>query len=164
MSHLVEGISLSFGDDQDSGRPCVFVSGMIDDHLDTEALLGAFGRVDIVDLSGISRCSSRGIALWISVLRRLDEGRIMQLVRCSPPFLWALNLFANLCDNSNVRSVMVLYECAGCSGETLICLDTREKISLASLPVTTCAKCDAEMLLCDKPEALFRFQQFSKST
>ena len=147
----------------DSGQ-VVFLrfAGVIDEDFNGQRLTQSIsGHTLVIDLAGVRRISSYGIAQWSEFVRgvakRTDQ---IFLVACSPKVMDQLNLVSDFAGAARLHSFLAPYRCDYCSHEAvrLIQLDHDwEVIRTRNPPEYPCGSCGHTMVFDDDPKVYLSY-------
>lgn len=144
---------------KEEGQTARFIlSGTITEQSDLAPLLQKEAPQIILDLEGIARINSGGVAAWVSFINKLSTPpKKVVLERCSAAIVQQLNMIYNMKGNAVIHSVMVPYVCSSCGTEhqKTVNLDNFNFQEIS--PSISCPSCKGNMEFDDIPEIYFSF-------
>lgn len=118
-------------------------------------------RMLVIDLSGVKRISSYGIAEWSNFIRHVSKRvETVYLVACSPKVVDQLNLVADFAGSARVHSFLAPYRCEHCDAESvrLVQLDSDwEMIRSQNLPDFPCGTCGTVYTFDENPAVFLSY-------
>ena len=120
------------------------LQGALDENVVHDELAQTITQPVVFDLEELGTINSVGVREWVQFVDRIADFGPHELVRCSPAFVFQLNLIYNFLGNARVQSVIAPYVCDSCKIERNIEVDTRAG-SNTVLPKLACKTCDGPL-------------------
>ncbi|MBL7715360.1 MAG: hypothetical protein JNL01_07805 [Bdellovibrionales bacterium] len=127
------------------------------------AAIGEGGEKEIhVDCGGIRRCNSVGIKGWIQTFKKLTgSGAQVFFYHLPPTLVDQLNILKHLLCGGKLVSILLPYNCTGCSAEQLLVGKLTDIPAIqANPPKSKCGKCGADTEFDDDPSQFFQFMNW----
>lgn len=121
----------------------VFLSGVVDENADFDALFGTVAHDLRVNCKEIERINSAGVRNWVAFFESLKGmGIRLTFQECSVAITAQLSMIVNFGAGGTIESICLPYACATCAGN-FIAVVTVEKLKKISgkIPNLTCPKC-----------------------
>lgn len=153
-------MTLSVKSSQTPKGRIIHLTGVIDETVDFEKLLGAPSAAEmVVNCSGISRMNSVGVKAWVTYFEKAQrKGAKLVLQECSPIIVEQLNAIMNFACGGKIESVQLGFTCSSCSHAfTALAKIDVLKANGTEIEDRKCPKCGGDASFDDFPEEYFRF-------
>lgn len=135
------------------------LSGVIDETVDFNAVIGATAPDTVLQCKEVSRINSVGVKAWVQFFQdRAAKGTKLRFVECSPSIVEQFNLIRNFACGGRIETVYLPFSCTSCK-KSLVGLFKVEDLKRSNFatPTLKCTKCGANAVFDDVPEEYFRF-------
>ena len=138
-------------------------SGVIDENMNLNALMGTNFTEMRLDCQKISRINSLGVKHWINYFTALtNKGVKVELSNCPPQVVDQLSQVDTFHSNCTIASIMAPYECTECKSEfvkEMKVIDLRKNLNI---PELQCPKCSSKAVFSDIEDEYFAFLSYTK--
>jgi hypothetical protein len=135
------------------------LDGVLDEGFDYASLTRAARGTTVLDLEGIRRVTSFGVARWRIALGESRAGSLF-FIRCPPCMMTQFNIIRQFDCGGTVVSLFLPYLCPHCGAEHRVLYDRRGAPRFSPSAVSeciTCPRCADQAEFDDVPEVYFEY-------
>ena len=140
------------------------LSGVIDERIDFDQLLGPLTGSVKINLRRIERINSVGVKNWVRYFGGLsDSGVELVYEECSPQIVEQINLVLNFVCGGTIASVLMPFNCSQCHSAFTVGSSLEDLRNFkGQFPAPPCPKCSGETNFDDIEEEYFAFMKRQK--
>jgi hypothetical protein len=135
------------------------LDGVLDEGFDYGSLAQLMRGTTVLDLEGVRRITSFGVARWRLALGDTPTGPLF-FIRCPPCMMTQFNIIRQFDCGGSVVSLFLPYLCLHCGAEHRVLYDRRDKPQFSPSEVSehiTCPRCADQADFDDVPEVYFEY-------
>ena len=141
------------------------LSGVVDERIEFDRLLGPLTGLVKINLRRIDRINSVGVKNWVRYFNELSQkGVELVFEECSPQIVEQINLVLNFICGGTVASILVPFNCSQCHSAFVVSFSLEELNRIqGEVPEPPCPKCNGKTSFDDIEEEYLAFMDRRKA-